>query len=136
MYFDMTTFETERFRVVLLPSREGRRVAENFLQEKNILEQLPWLNEKIWDAAMRETYGLSLHAPREEIMVWEIMALRLETIVGTILARNAGGKMDVEVLVGDSQYWNNGVADEVSPCVVEWMEENSDMTEHLPIQMH
>lgn len=128
-------FETERFTVVPLSPTEGRKLAEVLLQDEALAARIPWLTEKTQDGALREAYGIELQAAAGQLKVWGIVTRELRTQIGAIISRNSIEGIDVEVLVA-SQFWDDGVVEEVSEPVMDWLEDNSEVIQDFPINLH
>jgi hypothetical protein len=128
-------FETERFTVVPLSPSEGRKLAEVLLQDEALAARVPWLTEKTLDGALREAYGIELLAAAGQIKVWGIVARGLRVQIGAIIARNSLEGIDVEVLVA-SEFVDDGVVEEASEPVMEWLEDNSELIQNFPINPH
>ena len=128
-------FETKRFTVVPLSPAEGRKLAEVLLQDEALAARVPWLTEKTQDGALREAYGIELQAAAGQLKVWGIVARELGVQIGAIIARNSIEGIDVEVLVA-SQFWDDRIVEEVSEPVVDWLDDNSEVIQDFPINLH
>ena len=128
-------FETERFTVVPLSPSEGRKLAEVLLQDEVLAARVPWLTEKTQDGALREAYGIELQAAAGQLKVWGIIARQLRMQIGAIISRDSLEGIDVEVLVA-SRFWNDGVVEEASEPVMDWLEDNAEVLWNLPIDLH
>lgn len=128
-------FETDRFTVVPLSPVEGRKLAEVLLQDETLAARVPWLTEKTQDGALQQAYGIELQAAAGQIKVWGIVARELGMQIGAIISRNSIEGIDVEVLVA-SQFWDDGVVDEASEPVMDWLDDHSEMIQNFPISMH
>lgn len=136
MNFNPPNFETERFSVVLLSPSEVRDLAETLLQDEALAARVPWLVEKAWDDAVREAYGVKLHATYRPLKVWGVMSREFQRVVGAVIARNSPEGIDVDVLVGAPQHWDGGVSVEATRPVIEWLEDHSEVIENFPVQLH
>jgi hypothetical protein len=128
-------FETDRFTVVPLSPTEGRKLAEVLLQDDALAARVPWLTEKTQDGALQQAYGIELETAAGQIKVWGIVARDLRIQVGAIISRNSIEGIDVEVLVS-SQFWGDGVVEEASESVMDWLDDNSEVIQNFPISMH
>lgn len=128
-------FETERFTVVPLSPSEGRKLAEVLLQDEVLAARVPWLTEKTQDGALREAYGIELQAAAGQLKVWGIVARQLRMQIGAIISRDSLEGIDVEVLVA-SRFWNDGVVEEASEPVMDWLEDNAEVLRDFPINLH
>jgi len=129
------TFETERFIVVPLSPMEGRKLTEVLLQDEALAARVPWLTEKTLDGTLLQAYGIELQAAAGQIKVWGIVARNLRMQIGAIISRNSIEGIDVEVLVA-SQFWDDGVAEEASEPVMDWLDENSEVIQRFPFNVH
>jgi hypothetical protein len=84
---------------------------------------------------LREAYGIGLQAAAGQLKVWGIIARELRMQIGAIIARNSLEGIDVEVLVA-SQFWDDGVVEEASEPVMEWLEHNSEVIQNFLINLH
>ena len=128
-------FETERFTLVPLSPAQVRELAEILLQDEALASQIPWLEEKTKDGAMREAYGMELQAAAGLLQAWGIVARELRMHVGLIFAKNSLAGIDVEALVA-SQFWGQEVADEASDPVLDWLDDHSEVIQGFPAILH
>ena len=128
-------FETERFTLVPLSPAEGHKLAEVLLQDEALAARVPWLTEKTKDGALRQAYGIELQAAAGQLKVWGIVARELRMQIGAIISRNSIEGIDVEVLAA-SQFWADGVIEEASEPVMDWLEDHSDVIQNFPISLH
>lgn len=128
-------FETERFTVVPLFPGEGRELVEVLLQDEALAARVPWLTEKTRDGALQQAYEIELQAAAGQIKVWGIVARALRMPIGAIISRNSIEGIDVDVLVS-SQFWDEGVIEEASEPVMDWLEDHSEIIQNFPINMH
>ena len=128
-------FETERFDIVPLNPTEARQLVEVLLQDELLADRIPWLLEKTRDGALREAFGLQLMAAAGQVRVWGIVARNLQLHIGAVIARNSLEGINVEVLVA-SQFWDQGVVDEASEHVLDWLEDQSDWIEDFALALH
>ncbi|HVK93909.1 MAG TPA: hypothetical protein VM571_04195 [Noviherbaspirillum sp.] len=128
-------FETDRFTVAPLSPAEGRKLAEVLLQDEGLAARVPWLTEKTRDGALQQAYGIELQAAAGQIKVWGIVARELRMQIGAIISRNSIEGIDVEVLVA-SQFWDDGVVEEASEPVMDWLDDHSEVLQNFPISMH
>lgn len=128
-------FETERFTVAPLFPGEGRKLVEVLLQDETLAARVPWMTEKTQDGALQQAYGIGLQAAAGQIKVWGIVARELRMYIGAIISRNSLEGIDVEVLVV-SQFWGDGVVEEASKPVMDWLENHSEIIQDFPINMH
>ena len=128
-------FETDRFTVVPLSPADGRKLAEVLLQDEALAARVPWLTEKTRDGALQQAYGIELQAAAGQIKVWGIVAREPRMHIGAIMSRDSLEGIDVEVLVA-SRFWDDGVADEASEPVMDWLDDNADVLQNFPINMH
>ncbi|HEX7636036.1 MAG TPA: hypothetical protein VF427_12250 [Noviherbaspirillum sp.] len=77
----------------------------------------------------------SCYAVAGQIKVWGIVARGLRIQIGTIVSRNSIEGIDVEVLVA-SQFWDDGVVEDASEPVMDWLDDNADVLQNFPISMH
>ena len=129
------TFQTERFTIIQLSPSEGRQLAEILLQDETLAARVPWLTEKTRDGALREAYGIELQIAAGQLKMWGIIARELRMQIGAIIAKNSIEGIDVEVLVA-SQYWDQGVVEEASEPVMDWLDDNADVLQNFPIHTH
>jgi hypothetical protein len=128
-------FETDRFTVAPLSPSEGRKLAEVLLQDEALAARVPWLTEKTRDGALQQAYGIELQAAARRIQVWGIVARELRMQIGAIISRNSLEGIDVEVLVA-SRFWDDGVVEEASEPVMDWLDDHSDVLQNFPISVH
>ncbi|HYD60185.1 MAG TPA: hypothetical protein VEC35_07505 [Noviherbaspirillum sp.] len=128
-------FETDRFTVVPLSPDEGRKLVEVLLQDEALAARVPWLAEKTLDGALQQAYGIELQAVAGQIKVWGIVDRELRMQIGAIISRNSIEGIDVEVLVA-SLFWDDGVVEEASEPVMDWLDDNSEVIQNFPISMH
>lgn len=128
-------FETGRFTVVPLSPTEGRKLTEVLLQDEALAARVPWLTEKTQDGALQQAYGIELQAAAGQIKVWGIVYRELRMQIGTIVSRNSIEGIDVEVLVA-SQFWDDGVVEEASEPVMDWLDDHAEVLQNFPINMH
>lgn len=129
---DAPTLGTERFIVLPLTPPKLRELAEVLLQDERLAEQLSWMEDKTKDGALREAFLLELQCTTGNAMAWGIVERARRMLVGALLARHTVSGIDLEVLCA-SQFWNQGIADEVSTPVAEWLEDNVDV-QLVPLQ--
>src|SRR6478735_3939517 len=127
-------FETDRFTVVRLSPVEGRKLVEVLLQDEALAARVPWLPEKTRDGALQQAYGIELQAAAGQIKVWGIVARELRIQIGAIISRNSLEGIDVEMLVA-SQFWDDGVVEEASEPVMDWLDDNAEVLQNVPISM-
>lgn len=128
-------FETERFSVVPLSPANVRTLAEILLQDEALAAQIPWLEEKTRDGAMREAYGMELQAAAGQIKVWGIIARELRMHVGLIIARDSLAGIDVDALVA-SKFWGQEIAEEAGEPVLDWLDDHSEAIQKFPAILH
>lgn len=129
---DLPTFNTERFVVAPLTPQKARELLTVLLQDEKLAAQLPWLEEKTKDGALKEAFLLELQCAAGMTQAWGIVERARAMLVGMVLARQTLSGLDLEVLCA-SQFWNQGIADEVGEPVAEWLEDNAEVelvTEH------
>lgn len=117
------SFETERFTVALLDPPKARELLGVLLQDELLAAELPWLEEKTRDGALKEAFLFELEYNAGAVKAWGIIERTQGTFVGAVIARNNVEGIDLEVLCA-SQFWNQGVADEAGTPVAEWLEDN------------
>lgn len=120
------TFNTERFVVAPLSPQKARELLAVLLQDEKLAEQLPWLEEKTKDGALKEAFLLELQCAAGTTQAWGIVERARAMLVGTVLARQTLSGLDLEVLCA-SQFWNQGIADEVGEPVAEWLEDHAEV---------
>jgi RimJ/RimL family protein N-acetyltransferase len=120
------TFNTQRFVVAPLTPPKTRELAAVLLQDEKLAEQLPWMEDKSADGALREAFLLELQCAAGTTKAWGIVDRARGMFVGALLARQTLGGLDVEVLCA-SQFWNQGIADEVGDPVIAWLEDNAEV---------
>lgn len=123
---DLPTFDTERFVVAPLSPQRARELLAVLLQDEKLAEQLPRLEEKTKDGALKEAFLLELQCAAGTTQAWGIVERARAMLVGTVLARQTLSGIDLEVLCA-SQFWNQGIADEVGEPVAEWLEDNAEV---------
>lgn len=123
---DAPLFNTERFIIAPLTPAKIRQLAGVLLQDEKLAEQLPWMQEKTRDGALREAFLLELQCAAGTTKAWGIVERARRMLIGTVLARYTVSGLDLEVLCA-SQFWNQGVADEVADPVAEWLEDNTEV---------
>lgn len=128
-------FETERFTVAPLSPSEGRKLAEVLFQDEALAARVPWLTEKTQDGALRQAYGIELQAAAGQIKIWGIVNRELHAQIGAIISRNSIEGIDVEVLVA-SQFWDDGVVEEASEPVMDWLDDHSEVIQSFPLSIH
>lgn len=128
---DTPTFNTERFIIAPLTPAKIRQLAGVLLQDELLAEQLPWMQEKTRDGALREAFLLELQCATGATQAWGIVERARSMLIGTVLARHTLSGIDLEVLCA-SQFWNQGVADEVADPVAEWIEDNTEVQLVVP----
>jgi len=119
-------FDTERFVVTPLTPPKLRALAKVLLEDPMLAEALPWMEDKTADGAAREAFLLELQCASGTTRAWGIVERARAMFIGAVLARETLGGIDMEVLCA-SQFWNQGVADEVSVPVGEWLEDNTEV---------
>jgi hypothetical protein len=122
----LPTFNTDRFVVVPLAPPKLRELAGVLLKDQRLAEQLPWMREKSADGAEKEAFLLELQCASGTTKAWGIVERARAILIGAVLARQALGGIDLEVLCA-SQFWNQGVADEVGAPVATWLEDSVDV---------
>jgi hypothetical protein len=120
-------FNTERFIVAPLTPIKARELLGVLLQDEMLAKQLPWMQDKSADAALREAFLLELQCAAGTTKAWGIVERARKMLIGAVLARETVGGIDLEVLCA-SQCWNQGVADEAGVPVAEWLEDNTEVT--------
>jgi len=128
---DAPMFNTERFIIAPLTPAKIRQLAGVLLQDELLAEQLPWMQEKTRDGALREAFLLELQCATGATKAWGIVERARSMLIGTVLARHTLSGLDLEVLCA-SQFWNQGVADEVADPVAEWIEGNTEVQLVVP----
>ncbi|WP_140629763.1 GNAT family N-acetyltransferase [Methylibium rhizosphaerae] len=123
---NLPTFNTERFVVAPLDPQKARELLAVLLQDEKLAEQLPWLEEKTKDGALREAFLLELQCATGATQAWGIVERSHAMFVGMVLCRHDLSGIDVEVLCA-SQFWNQGIADEVGEPVADWLEDNAEV---------
>ena len=132
---ELPRFETERFTVVPLSPAEGRKLAEVLLQDETLAARVPWMTDKTRDGALREAFGIELQAAAGLLNVWGIVARDLRMQIGAIISRASIEGLDVEALVA-SRFWDEGVVEEASEPVMDWLEDNSELIQNFQINLH
>ena len=120
-------FHTDRFTLVPMTPSKVRELVATLLQDEKLAAQIPWMEDKSADGAMREAFLLELQCGAGTIRPWGIIERERRMWIGTVLARSNVEGIDVEVLCA-SAFWNQGVADEVFPPVSEWLSDITDQT--------
>lgn len=128
---DMPAFNTERFTVTPLAPAKLRELAGVLLQDENLAAQLPWMQDKTRDGALREAFLLELQCATGTTRAWGIVDRERRMFIGAVLARHALDGIDLEILCA-SRFWNQGVADEAAEPVAEWLEENAEVELVVP----
>jgi RimJ/RimL family protein N-acetyltransferase len=129
---DSPQFQTERFVVAPLTPPKARELIGVLLQDPLLAGQVPWLEERTKDGALREAFLLQLQCVAGAAKVWGIIDRARRMLIGAVLARNEVASIDIEVLCA-SQFWNQGVADEAGKPVAEWLE---DEAQSRPLMTH
>lgn len=88
---------------------------------------MPGMVDKSADGACREAFLLELEATAGSVKGWGILQRGRGMQVGMVLARQSMSGIDVEVLC-PSEFWDQGVSDEVGPPLAEWLEDNVEVT--------
>lgn len=120
-------FNTERFIVAPLTPAKARELLGELLQDEHLAWQVPWMHERSKDGALREAFLLELQCASGATQAWGIVERARSFLMGAVLARHTVGGIDLEVLCA-SQFWNQGVADEVGAPVADWLEEHTQVT--------
>jgi RimJ/RimL family protein N-acetyltransferase len=120
-------FNTERFIVAPLTPAKARELLGVLLQDERLAGQVPWMQERSKDGALREGFLLELQCTAGATRAWGVVERARGFLMGTVLARHTVSGLDVEVLCA-SQFWNQGVADEVGEPVADWLEANTQVT--------
>lgn len=120
-------FNTERFIVAPLTPAKARELLGVLLQDERLAGQVPWMQERSKDGALREAFLLELQCNAGATQAWGIVERARGMLMGTVLARRTVEGIDVEVLCA-SQFWNQGVADEAGEPVADWLEANTEVT--------
>lgn len=128
-------FETERFTLVPLSPAKVRELAEILLQDEALASQIPWLEDKSRDGALREAYGMELQAAAGQIKAWGVIARELRMHVGMIVSKNSLAGIDVEVLVA-SQFWGQEIVDEAGDPVLDWLDDHAEVIQAFPDILH
>jgi hypothetical protein len=118
-------FDTARFVVAPLAPMTVRELLGELLQDRLLAEQLPWLQDKSADGALREAGLLELQCAAGAAKVWGIVDPVEGLFLGAVLATNTVGGVDMEVLCA-SPFWDQGIADEAGPPVADWLEDNME----------
>lgn len=124
---EIPAFQTERFVLVPLVPPRLRDLAERVLLDPPLAERMPWMKEKSADGARREAFLIELEAHAGSIKGWGILQRGRGMQVGMVLARQSVSGIDIEVLC-PSEFWNQGVSDEVGPPLAEWLEDNVEVS--------
>ncbi len=117
-------FDTPRFIVAPLSPSTARALMEILLQDEALAARVPWMDDKSMDGALREAFGIELQCVAGRVHVWGVIARDQRMQIGAIIARDSLEGVNVEVLVA-SHFWNNGIADEASEPVIEWISDSS-----------
>lgn len=117
-------FSTERFIVAPLTPEKARELLAMLLQDERLASQVPWMQERSKDGALREAFLLEHQCNAGAMRAWGIVERERTLLIGTVLARRTVEGIDVEVLCA-SQFWNQGVADEAGEPVADWLEANT-----------
>ena len=120
-------FNTERFIVAPLTPAKARELLAVLLQDERLAGQVPWMQERSKDGALREAFLLELQCTAGATQAWGIVERARSMLIGTVLARRTVHGIDVEVLCA-SQFWNQGVADEAGEPVADWLEAITEVT--------
>jgi len=120
------SFDTERFVVVPLTPPKLRELMQVLLADTRLANQLPWLEDKSADGIRREAFLLELQCAARTATSWGIVERARVMFIGAVLARQSLEGIDLEVLCA-SQFWNQGVADEVCEPVAEWLEDTTNV---------
>lgn len=119
-------FNTERFIVAPLTPAKAGELLGVLLQDERLAAQVPWMQERSRDGALREAFLLELQCTSGAIQAWGIVERARGSLIGTVLARRTVGGIDLEVLCA-SQFWNQGIADEVGEPVADWLEAHTQV---------
>jgi hypothetical protein len=119
-------FNTARFMVTPLNPAKLRSLVEILLQDEQLATHLPWMVDKSLDGARHEAFLIELQASTGTTKGWGIVERERRMFIGAVLARQCLSGIDVEVLC-PSQFWDQGVSDEVGPPLAEWLEENIEI---------
>jgi len=125
------TFNTERFIVSPLAPAKIRELAGVLLQDEKLAAQVPWMQEKTLDGALREAFLLELQCTTGATKTWGIVDRARGMFIGAVLARYTLSGLDLEVLCA-SRFWNQGVADEAADPVAAWLEDHTDVQLVVP----
>ena len=125
------TFNTERFVVAPLTPTKVRELAGVLLQDENLAQQIPWMQDKTADGALKEALLLELQCTTGATKAWGILERVHIMLIGTVPARQTISGIDLEVLCA-SQFWNQGIADEAGEPVAEWLEDNAEVEPIVP----
>jgi len=125
------TFDTERFVVAPLTPTKVRELVGVLLQDDNLAQQIPWMQDKTADGALREAFLLELQCATGATKAWGIVERARAMLIGTVLARQTISGIDLEVLCA-SKFWNQGIADEAGEPVAEWLEDNTEVELIVP----
>lgn len=101
-------------------------LAEVLLENAMLTQTLPWIEDKTADGAVREAFLLELQCTSGTTNAWGIIERARAMFIGAVLARETLGGTDIEVLCA-SQYRNQGIADEVSVPVGDWLEQYTEV---------
>lgn len=101
------------------------------LQDERLAEQLPWMQDRSADGALREAFLLELQCAAGTTKVWGIVERARGMFIGAVIAKDSIEGIDLEVLCA-SQFWNQGIADEAGLPVAEWLEDNTEVTIVVP----
>lgn len=120
------TFNTQRFVLAPLAPPKAKEVLGVLLQDEKLADQLPWMESKTADGAQREAFLIELQCTSGATQAWGIIERARGAFVGAALARQTLGGIDLEVLCA-SQFWNQGISDEVSDPLAQWLEDNTEV---------
>jgi len=119
-------FNTDRFTISPLSPPKARELTAILLQDEVLASRVPWMEDKSADGAHREAFLLEMQAAAGTAKVWGIVERARRMMVGAVLARPTVSGFDLEVLCA-SQFWDQGIADEVGAPVAEWLEDNTEV---------
>ena len=80
---DTPTFDTERFIVAPLTPAKVRELIGVLLMDENLARQVPWMEDKTADGALREAF-----------LLWAAVNRRVETVLGPASAEKLRGLAD------------------------------------------
>jgi Acetyltransferase (GNAT) domain len=121
----LSSFETVQFTVAPLSAVEAHNLLIVLLCDAALASQVPWLRKKSQHAIQREAFDIAAQSADGELKIWGIVAREQSMEIGAVIARNSDEGVDVEVLVA-SRFWQEGIADEVTDPVIEWLSNNFD----------